>query len=133
MDYKKLKIDHKKTQKIGKAILGLTKTSNYDSAKYSSPLNVFKKSRPSINCSLHSTMTSDRAYDKSLYTASSTLPPVVQTYAKSHSNKNEFKDQQFVNGSLQSNGGTDIAWQLKENVVQNSKDAEVIMISDDED
>ena len=130
MDYKKLKIDHKKTQKINKAILGLTKTSNYDSAKYSSPLNKFKKSRPSIKFSPHSTMTSGRA----ALPASPALPAVVCTHhAKSHSNENVLKGRQFVNGSLQRNESIDVSCQLRKNVVHNSKAAEVIMISDDED
>ena len=133
MDYKKLKIDHKKTQKISKAVLGLTKTSNYDSAKYSSPLNVFKKSKSSMNCSTHSTMTSGKAYDNSLYIAPPTLPTVKLTHhAKSHLNENVLKGRQFVNASLQCKESRDVTCQLKKNVEHNSKADEVIMISDED-
>ena len=133
MDYKKLKIDHKKTQKISKAVLGLTKTSNYDSAEYSSPLNVFKKSKSSMNCSTHSTMTSGKAYDNSLYTAPPTLPAVKHTHhAKSHLNENVLKGRHFVNGSLQFKESRDVTCQLKKNVEHNSKADEVIMISDED-
>ena len=132
MDYKKLKIDHKKTQKMSKAVLGLTKTSNYDSAKYSSPLNVFKKSKSSMNCSTHSTMTSGKAYN-SLYIAPPPLPAVKLTHhAKSHLNEDVLKGRQFVNGSLQCKESRDVTCQLKKNVEHNSKADEVIMISDED-